>query len=136
MAKFLETATTKPPAKFRFITWNLDGLDDRNLKIRTKAVKKIIEAEQPDVVFLQEVVPKTLGYLEENLPQYKFIPGDNEGYMALHIKDSCVRTLSFHLIILGILPSLWSTSLPYITTPTESLSSRIRGWVVIYWKWR
>jgi len=81
VAKFLETATTSPPKEIRFITWNLDGLDERNLKIRTKAVKKIIEAENPDIVFLQEVVPKTLEYLEENLPQFKVIPGDQERYI-------------------------------------------------------
>lgn len=77
--KFLESATTKPPAEFRLISWNLDGLDDRNLKIRTKAVKKIIEQENPDVVFFQEVIPKTFAYLEEHLPQFKCFPGDDEG---------------------------------------------------------
>ena len=63
------------------ITWNLDGLDERNLKIRTKCVVKVLLAESPDIVFFQEVVPKTLDYLERNLPpQYKFIPAANEGY--------------------------------------------------------
>jgi tyrosyl-DNA phosphodiesterase 2 len=77
---FLETAATeKPPSEFRLISWNLDGLDDHNLKMRTKAVIKIIEAQNPDIVFLQEVVPKTLDYIEDNLPQFKCIPGDSEG---------------------------------------------------------
>lgn len=31
------------PKNFRFITWNIDGLDSSNLKKRTKAVAKIIE---------------------------------------------------------------------------------------------
>nr|CAD7392164.1 unnamed protein product [Timema cristinae] len=29
--------TTEPPPRFSFVTWNLDGLDDHNLKKRTKA---------------------------------------------------------------------------------------------------
>ncbi len=80
MAEFLESATTKPPSEIRVITWNLDGLDDHNLKIRTKCVVKILQSEVPDIVFLQEVVPKTLDYLEKNLPpQYKFVAGNDEG---------------------------------------------------------
>ena len=80
MVEFLESATTKPPSELRIISWNVDGLDDRNLKIRTKCVVKIIIQEKPDVVFLQEIVPKTLDYLEKNLPpQYKLIAGHSEG---------------------------------------------------------
>ena len=76
----MESATTKPPSELRIISWNVDGLDDRNLKIRTKCVVKIIIQEKPDVVFLQEIVPKTLDYLEKNLPpQYKLIAGHSEG---------------------------------------------------------
>lgn len=79
VTKFLETATTRPPSEFRLISWNLDGLDDRNLKMRTKSVVKILQSQNPDIVFLQEVIPKTLDYLENNLPQFKFIPGDRDG---------------------------------------------------------
>lgn len=35
--------TIDPPKDFRFITWNTDGLEMRDLKKRTKAVAKIIE---------------------------------------------------------------------------------------------
>ena len=38
----LGQATSEPPSKFSFVSWNLDGLDERNLKRRTKAVCKII----------------------------------------------------------------------------------------------
>jgi hypothetical protein len=38
----LGQATSEPPSKFSLISWNLDGLDERNLKRRTKAVCKII----------------------------------------------------------------------------------------------
>ncbi|XP_057370776.1 tyrosyl-DNA phosphodiesterase 2-like [Daphnia carinata] len=83
VAKFLETATTKPPSEFRMISWNIDGLDDRNLKMRTKSVVKILQSQRPDIVFLQEVIPKTLDYLENNLPEYKFIAGDEDGYFTV-----------------------------------------------------
>lgn len=53
--------------------------------MRTKAVVKIIENEKPDIVFLQEVIPKTLDYLQENLPQYKFIPGCSVGYLTCFV---------------------------------------------------
>jgi len=38
----LGQATSEPPSKFSFVSWNLDGIDERNLKRRTKAVCKII----------------------------------------------------------------------------------------------
>ena len=45
MKSLLESGlvTTKPPDKFRLITWNIDGLEEKNLKKRTKAVLKTIE---------------------------------------------------------------------------------------------
>ena len=53
VTKILDTATTKPPSEFRMISWNIDGLDDRNLKMRTKSVVKLIQTHNPDIVFLQ-----------------------------------------------------------------------------------
>lgn len=47
--------------------------------MRTKSVVKILQSQNPDIVFLQEVIPKTLEYLQANLPQFKFIPGNQEG---------------------------------------------------------
>ena len=62
------------------LSWNPDGLDDRNLKIRTKAVTKILKESNPDIVFFQEIVPKTLDYIQKNIPpQYKFIAAGSEG---------------------------------------------------------
>ncbi len=42
--------------KLDFITWNLDGLDGEDLNIRIEVVKEILEAANPDIVFLQEVI--------------------------------------------------------------------------------
>eukprot|EP00096_Caligus_rogercresseyi_P015372 TRINITY_DN7818_c0_g1_i1.p1 TRINITY_DN7818_c0_g1~~TRINITY_DN7818_c0_g1_i1.p1 ORF type:complete len:354 (-),score=61.99 TRINITY_DN7818_c0_g1_i1:95-1156(-) len=65
--------------RFSLITWNVDGLSRPNLKIRVKAVCKIIEKIQVDIVFLQEVIPQTLTYFKEKLPNYLFIHGNEEG---------------------------------------------------------
>lgn len=76
----MESATTKPPSEFRLVSWNIDGLDEQNLKMRTKAVVRTLQSLSPDVVFLQEVVPKTLDYIQKNMPpQYKFISGGSDG---------------------------------------------------------
>ncbi|XP_068201510.1 tyrosyl-DNA phosphodiesterase 2-like isoform X2 [Palaemon carinicauda] len=74
--------TTEPPKNFRLITWNLDGLDEKNLKKRTKAVIKILEIEKADIVFLQELIPATYSYLEARLPQFHFIVGNDEQYFT------------------------------------------------------
>ena len=47
--------STKAPENLVFVTWNIDGLDQTNLKKRTKGVCKILEQEAADIVFLQEV---------------------------------------------------------------------------------
>lgn len=59
----------------KFITWNLDGLDDKNLKKRTRAVIKLIQKHEPDIVFFQEVIMETCEYFERKLPEYKCIRG-------------------------------------------------------------
>ena len=46
----------KAPETLVFVTWNIDGLDQTNLKKRTKGVCKILEQEAADIVFLQEVL--------------------------------------------------------------------------------
>ena len=53
--------STKAPETLVFVTWNIDGLDQTNLKKRTKGVCKILEQEAADIVFLQEVfkLPRT-----------------------------------------------------------------------------
>eukprot|EP01039_Chlorochromonas_danica_P003409 gene3409-3736_t len=69
------TASDSPPAKkrstaqpssssreegsFRLASYNLDGLAEENLEERTHAALALILSEQADVVFLQEVVPRT-----------------------------------------------------------------------------
>jgi len=76
---------------FRFITWNIDGIDEKDILIRTEAVCNIIKRENPNIVFLQEVVVVSESILRENLPQYLFFSGKaNARYYTLTLihKDS------------------------------------------------
>ena len=57
----------KLPDKFSFVSWNIDGLDAKNIKERTMAVVKTIQARKVDIVFLQEVVSQTYDILKSNL---------------------------------------------------------------------
>ncbi|CAL4062743.1 unnamed protein product, partial [Meganyctiphanes norvegica] len=86
MVSLLESSSgrvsTEAPDMFKLITWNLDGLDDKHLKKRTKAVANIIESEKPDIVFLQELVPVTFSYLENALPQYVFVAAGTDDYFC------------------------------------------------------
>jgi len=51
------TATLEPPEEMQLLSWNVDGLDDKNLKARTEAVAAVISRGRYAVVFLQEVTP-------------------------------------------------------------------------------
>ena len=76
--------TTAAPTSLVFLTWNIDGLDQTNLRLRTKAVAKVVEEERADVVFLQEVLPTTFQYLQEKLPGYHCLAAKEvRGYFAL-----------------------------------------------------
>jgi len=63
--------TTEAPKSLTMLSWNIDGLAEKNRKIRTKGVCKIIEAEKADIVFLQEVIPETFTYIKSKLSGYE-----------------------------------------------------------------
>ena len=53
--------------KFTFLTWNIDGLDDKNITERTMDVINTIRKKMFDVIFLQEVISKTYSLIEQHL---------------------------------------------------------------------
>ena len=53
--------------KFTFLTWNIDGLDDKNITERTMDVINTIRRKMLDVIFLQEVISKTYSLIEQHL---------------------------------------------------------------------
>ena len=50
------------------LSWNVDGLDERNILERTRKVCHTINNRKPDVVFLQEVIPQTLSVYQAKCP--------------------------------------------------------------------
>lgn len=76
--------TTKPPEIMTLMTWNIDGLDERNLVKRTAFVVDQIKLIKPDVVLLQEVVQETLQRLERGLVEYHVFEqgGGSTGYFT------------------------------------------------------
>ena len=54
-------------SSFKLLSWNIDGLDERDLEERTTAVYQTILLKQPDFVFLQEVVRASAAILEKKL---------------------------------------------------------------------
>ncbi len=112
---------------FRLLTWNVDGLDDKNLVIRTKAVGTIIVKsvlvshlvrfhcsspvqrslrfrEKPDVIFLQEVVDEMLpiigSYVDD---QYLQLSGRNKDSLIPYFTLTLLRRdrvkFSSHLVL-------------------------------------
>ncbi|KAG1671957.1 Tyrosyl-DNA phosphodiesterase 2 [Nymphon striatum] len=94
-----QNSLEEPPSSFKFITWNIDGLDNRNIDIRTKAVCTIIEREKPDLVHLQEVTIETLPHLKRKLHLYEFLqPEDASYFVVTLIRKSTADIINHHVI--------------------------------------
>lgn len=85
----------------RLVTWNLDGLEDRHLDVRTEAacLALLLRPAPPDVVLLQEVVPRSfLAHLRPHFAHagYAIVPSqppEREYFVAAMIRDgSRVKT--------------------------------------------
>lgn len=99
MVNYLELGSSEPPPKFTVFTWNIDGLSEYNLKVRTKAVCKIILTEKPDVIFLQEVIPETLNYIKDKLPEYVCVAGNCDDYFIATLTRRFTVYYDSHTII-------------------------------------
>jgi len=74
------------PEKFSFVSWNIDGISDRNLKERTMAVIQLIKARQVDIIFLQEVVPNSYDILQSQLSsEYLITEKKSTSHSALKV---------------------------------------------------
>ncbi|CAM4805478.1 unnamed protein product [Rotaria magnacalcarata] len=69
--------------RFKLMSWNIDGLDEYAAEIRTRGVIDVIKKEEPDAVFLQEVVPPTVNFIQNSLPEYQFYAGNTQGYFVV-----------------------------------------------------
>ncbi|XP_078544071.1 tyrosyl-DNA phosphodiesterase 2-like isoform X1 [Lissotriton helveticus] len=78
-----------------FVTWNIDGLDQSNIQERARGVCSCLTLYDPDVIFLQEVIPPYLAYLKKRAVGYTIIPGNEAGYFtAIMLKKSKVKLIS------------------------------------------
>lgn len=61
--------------QFKLFSWNIDELDEYAIEIRTQGVIDIIKKQEPDAIFLQEVIPKSLELIRNSLPEYQSYAG-------------------------------------------------------------
>ncbi|XP_062986524.1 tyrosyl-DNA phosphodiesterase 2 isoform X2 [Elgaria multicarinata webbii] len=92
-------------SSFSLITWNIDGLDEKNLPERLRGVCSYLALYSPDVVFLQEVIPPTLSYLQKRAVSYTIIPGNtcvspypDDYFTAIMLKKSRVKVLKHEIM--------------------------------------
>ncbi|XP_075777254.1 tyrosyl-DNA phosphodiesterase 2 [Pelodiscus sinensis] len=86
-------------SRFSLITWNIDGLDLGNQQERARGVCSYLALYNPDVVFLQEVIPPYFSYLQKRAVSYTIIPGNIGGYFtAIMLKNSRVKFLRQEII--------------------------------------
>ena len=69
--------TTAAPAHLTLVTWNIDGLDQKNLKRRTRAVIETLTSVGADLM-----LPETFSYLESKLTGYECIAAEQEKYFV------------------------------------------------------
>ena len=81
----------------KFLTWNIDGLDEECLEKRLLCVTEQIMQLNPDVVFIQEANDKAINMFEEYLKQ---------SYVILKQEPHCV---DYFTCILIINQSIYST---------------------------
>lgn len=95
----------KPEGCFlRFVTWNIDGLDQRNREVRTRGACKVVRDENADIVFFQEVVEDTEKIIRQEMNMYTIHSGQvlfdmPESYYTLTlIKNGTVKSISSQVI--------------------------------------
>ncbi|KAJ8027020.1 Tyrosyl-DNA phosphodiesterase 2 [Holothuria leucospilota] len=83
--------------QIKLICWNIDGLDNQNLRERTTAIISLLKRESPEIIFLQEVIPESLVMIQERLQSdYHIFPGGKMAYftsMLLKKKDFVLKTV-------------------------------------------
>lgn len=86
------------PNTLKLISWNTDGIDDKNLVLRAKAVCSTIESAGIDIVFLQEVVPASAEIFETLLPGYKCILGNTIEYFTVTLLRKATVDYESHVV--------------------------------------
>ncbi|XP_068706872.1 tyrosyl-DNA phosphodiesterase 2-like [Montipora foliosa] len=86
----METEDMNP--NLTVLSWNVDGLDGRNILERTRKVCHTINSRKPDIVFLQEVIKDTLSIYQSKCPGYTCKYGPTHAYFnIILLKNSSVQ---------------------------------------------
>ncbi|KAG2467182.1 KDM1B demethylase, partial [Polypterus senegalus] len=94
-----EQLGNKDNSSFSLLTWNIDGLDECEIIERARGVCSLIALYEPDIVFLQEVIPPYLGYLRKRAVSYTIVAGNDEFYFsAIMLKKSRVKLINTEII--------------------------------------
>ena len=88
------------PTDVTLLSWNIDGLDDRNRPKRFTTVLYIIAKTNPEVIFLQEMVPPLMPQLNELLaPMYNiFVQDPHIGYFCVTLVSKNIKITRTHTI--------------------------------------
>lgn len=87
------------PTALKLVSWNIDGLNDKEIQARTLSICNALNGLEPDVVFLQEVVPSIVEVVKKHLSRYRYIPGDDKGYFAVTlINKKSVKYISHSIV--------------------------------------
>lgn len=98
-SKEAEGAQAVSQTDLKLVTWNVDGLNDKQIDSRILSICNIINRLDPDVVFLQEVVTSIQELVRKELSRYMYIPGDKQGYFAVTLlKKQSVKCISHSVV--------------------------------------
>ena len=107
MATSLASHTLRTGFKLSVLSWNINGLDPKNLETRTQAVVDLINQRAPHVVFLQEVVSKSLSLLQRTLGtaySVHFSPPNHRYFPAVLVTKSCPKIVIDGEIVISNFP--------------------------------
>ncbi|KAL3891598.1 hypothetical protein ACJMK2_003854 [Sinanodonta woodiana] len=91
--KNIQIPVDREPYRIRIMSWNIDGLNIEDIKVRVLGVIDTINREEPHVVLLQEVVIPAQKIIEEKCPLYELVPAADEGYYTAVLLRWDVTTL-------------------------------------------
>ncbi|CAH1797223.1 unnamed protein product [Owenia fusiformis] len=104
--------------RIRLMSWNIDGLDEKNLETRTDAVIDTILRESPDIVFLQEVIDQTQTQIRERCSNYAMVSAydPNAGmvdqyFVCIMMKKSTVKCKKGNIDLIEFPNSVMSRNL-------------------------
>ncbi|CAK5059153.1 unnamed protein product [Meloidogyne enterolobii] len=88
------------PSELTLISWNVDGLDDRQREKRFTAALYIIAKTNPEVIFLQEMVEPLMPQLNGLMsPMYNtFIQKPNCGYFCITLVSKNIKIIKDEFI--------------------------------------